>query len=63
MNVGAPILLVRVELEELPVSIVLASTAEDENRLRVWLSNPAARLHVLRAVEDALDQLAERRAA
>jgi hypothetical protein len=59
----APILLVRVELEELPVSTAVASCAEDEARLRVWLSTRAARRHVLQAVEDALDQLAGRRAA
>jgi hypothetical protein len=52
-----PILLVRVELEELPVSIILASSAEDEARLHAWLSGPLARRHVLRAVEDALDDL------
>jgi hypothetical protein len=60
---AAPILLVRVELEELPVSIVFASTQEDEARLRAWLSGPLARRHVLRAVGDALDDLTGRRAA
>jgi len=60
---GAPLLVVRVELEELPVAIVIATSEEDEQRLRVWLSTPAARRHVLQAVEDALDALAERRAA
>jgi hypothetical protein len=63
VNEGPPILLVRVELEQPPVSIIVASTAEDEERLRVWLASPAARRHILRAVEDALDGLAGRRAA
>ena len=58
-----PILLVRVELEELPVSILLAGSYEDEQRLRVWLSSPGTRRIVLEAVEDALDELADRRAA
>ena len=58
-----PILLVRVELEELPVAIVIASTAEDEARLRAWLCSPAARRHVLRSVKDVLDDVAGTRAA
>lgn len=59
----APVLLVRVELEELPVAIVLATSHEDERRLRMWLADPRTRSRVLEAVEDALDDVAERRAA
>jgi hypothetical protein len=58
-----PVLLVRVELELPLAAIVLATTSEDEERLRVWLSSPAACRHVLQAVEDALDELSKRRAA
>jgi hypothetical protein len=60
---AARMLLLQVELEEAPLAIVHASTSEDEQRLRLWLSTPGARRHVVRAVEDAIDQLAERRAA
>lgn len=63
MKASAPILLVRIKLEELPVAIVLASTWEDEQRLRAWLASPVSRHPVLRAVEDALDDLTGRRAA
>jgi hypothetical protein len=59
----APLLLVRVELEELPLAVVLASSAEDEARLRAWLAQPAARRRLLDAVEHALDELTGRRAA
>jgi hypothetical protein len=58
-----PTLLVRVKLEERPRAIILAATAEDEERLRVTLSRPAARRRLLAAVEHALDDLARRRAA
>lgn len=54
-----PLLLVRLELEELPLALVLASSAEDERRLRHWLAAPAVRRRVLAAVEDALDELRE----
>lgn len=62
MSAG-PLLLVLLELKELPVAIVLASSAEDEARLRAWLTSASARAHVLQAVEDALLELAGRQAA
>ncbi len=58
-----PILLVRVELEQLPVSIVIAASAEDETRLRGRLESRGARRSVIQAVEDALDELAQRQVA
>ena len=58
MSAGPPILLVRVELEELPVSVVVAATAEDEQRLRLWLQSPGARRSIVDAIADCLDDLA-----
>jgi hypothetical protein len=58
-----PTLHIRVTLEELPVSAVAAYSAEDEERLRLWLTSPAVRAGIAQAVLDALDGYAERRAA
>ena len=49
-----PILWIQVALEERPELVVLASTAEDEQRLLEWLSSPAARRRLHEAIDDAL---------
>jgi hypothetical protein len=54
-----PALLVRLELEERPRALVLAASAEDEARLRVWLTRPAVRRRLLAALEDVLNLLEE----
>lgn len=58
---AAPILVVRVELEAIPVAIVHAGSLEDEQRLRAWLASPATRMRILDAIADALDDLEETR--
>jgi hypothetical protein len=40
-----------------------AETAEDEQRLLLWLAAPTARTALLEAVEDVLDRIAGGRAA
>jgi hypothetical protein len=60
---GAPSLVLRVELEESPRALVLAASAEDERRLRVWLARPAVRRRLLAALEDVLDLLERKEAA
>ena len=63
MSTAPPILVIRVEFEQVPVSVIVAASEADEQRLLSWLTNPAARSRIVRAVEDALDGLAQRRAA
>lgn len=53
-----PVLLVHIELEELPVVRLFCDTAEDEARLRSWLGRPPARRRLLDALEDVLNELA-----
>lgn len=52
-----PLLLVRVELEGLPVLMILAASAEDEARVHAWLSSSAVRQRILEAVAHLLDDL------
>lgn len=52
-----PLLLVVVELEELPVVRLFCDTLEDEARLRGWLAGSAARRRLMYAVEDAINDL------
>jgi hypothetical protein len=58
-----PLLLVRLELEELPVVVIVATTAGDEARLRHWLTSSSTRRRLFECLADALDELAFREAA
>jgi hypothetical protein len=51
-------LLVRAQLEELPVFQLVADTAEDEERLRCWLASPVTRHRLLDALLDAFEEAA-----
>jgi hypothetical protein len=63
MRRDRPALLLRVDLEEIPLAILLASSAEDEERIRVAMTRPATRQRILAAVAAALDDLAAGRRA
>jgi len=56
-NVPRPALLLLIELEGAPLVSLVASTLEDERRLRLWLS-PATRRRLLAAIEHAFDEAA-----
>lgn len=58
-----PTLIVRLDLEQPPTSLVVAGNREDEQRIRVALTRPATRRRVLAAVAAALDDLAAGRRA
>ncbi len=58
-----PVLVIRIEVEGSPCAIVLAGSLEDEWALCAWATSPRTRRRIVAAVEDALDALAERRAA
>ena len=53
-----PRLVIISALERRPIVEIDAETAEDEQRLLLWLAAPTSRRR-LAAVEDALDRLAE----
>lgn len=53
-----PRLTILVELEEHPRVRVFAETAEDEQRLRLWLCHPATGRSLAAAVADALEEAA-----
>ena len=54
-----PTLLVRLDLEQPPTSLVLCASWEDEQRIRVALSHPSTRRRIIEAVAAALDQLTQ----
>jgi hypothetical protein len=63
VNSSPPTLLVRLDLKQPPISLVLAGSWEDEQRIRFALTRPATRRRVLAAFAAALDDLAEGRRA
>ncbi len=58
-----PVLLIRIEVEGSPCAIVLAGSLEDEWALCAWATSPRTRRGIIEAVEDALDELSQKRAA
>jgi hypothetical protein len=63
VSANPPSLLLHVELEGVPRVIILPAPWEDEMRLRLAWTHPATRARILQSVADALERLAEGRAA
>jgi len=54
-----PVLVVVLPLEGEPQTLIGASSAEERERLRAWLAPSKARIRLLEAVWDTLDEIAE----
>lgn len=54
-----PALEIRCQIEEARTVCLVVGTREDESRLRLYLSQPSARMRIEETVADVLDQLEE----
>jgi len=62
-HTGPPAILVRIGLEDTPAIVVEADTWEDEQRFGTWVASPFVRRRTVAAMDAAIGQFGERRAA